>query len=199
MTRTPARGRSTRALQDALFVSVVTFVAVVTDPLHHRAAWMFGVLGLAGAVAGALLAGSVGLPVPIAVIVGAAAAVPVWLLLLVCAALAVEWPAFARSAVVFRHRDASGRAVARVSEQPGRTGVWRVSSVTAWPRGGGRGTALMREVLQAADRRRRVLELVPSTRRIQQWYAGLGFEPTEGRSMRRAPVTAVSRDIGNSR
>ena len=190
MTRHPVRGRIGRALLDALFVSVVTFVAVVTDPLHHRAAWMFGVLALAGGIAGAVLSGWRGASVVVAVLVGAMAAVPVWLLLLVLAALVVEWPAFFRSAVVFRHQDAAGRAVARVSEEPGRSAVWRVSSVTAWPRGGGRGTALMREVLRAADRRQRVLELVPSTRRIQRWYLGLGFSETAGRRLRRAPGRA---------
>jgi len=199
VTPDPGRGRISRALHDALFVSVVTFVAVVTDPLHHRAAWMFGVLALSGGISGGVLAAALGLPVLAAVPAGVVAAVPVWLALLVLAALLVEWPAFLRSAMVFRHQDAAGRAVARVSEVPGRTGVWRVSSVTAWPRGDGRGTALMREVLRAADRRQRVLELVPSTRRIRAWYLGLGFSCVDRRRLRRTPASAVSRDIDMSR
>lgn len=198
MTPDPGRGRLGRALLDALFVCVVTFVAVVTDPLHHRAAWMFGILALCGAVTGAVVAGSVGVPLAVAVVLGALVALPVWLLLLVLGALVIEWPAFVRSAMVFRHRDATGRAVARVTAEPDREGVWRVASVTAWPRGDGRGTALMREVLREADRRRWVLELTATTSRIRQWYVDLGFAPVDGRRLRRDPATGVSRRIGQS-
>lgn len=174
-------------LHDAIFVGAVTVGAALTDPLRHRTGWMLVLLAGAGCATGAtwaLVTGRVPWPYGI---VGVLGAVLVWLLLVLLAVLAVEWPAFRRADVVFRDRRAGSRAVARVTPSTRTAGTWRVSSVAAWPRGRGAGTAVMADLIAEADRRGLGLELTPSSSRVRAWYEGLGFQPEHGQRLVRLP------------
>lgn len=183
------------ALRDAMFVGSVTVAAAITDPLRYRSGWMLILLVAAGSATGAtwaLATGRVSWPYAVA---GALAGLVVWLVLLLVATLLVEWSSFARATVVFRHRDGRSRAVARVAPSRRTAETWRVSSVAAWPRGRGGGTAVMAQLIEEADRRGLALELTPSTARVRAWYEGLGFTAAHESVLTRAPVDAPSSGV----
>jgi len=167
---------------EAWFVAAVTVATAVRRPRHSRPAWALGLLALAGAIVGALVASPGRIPYGIGL--GLAAGAACWLCLVVVAALVVEAPAFARADRIVRIRDGRGRAVARI-----RTDglVWRLSSVAAWPSGRGLGEAVMLEVTSAADAAGVSVELAPSAAPVARWYGRYGFV-SRGRLLVRPPA-----------
>lgn len=157
--------RSMTPSRAALFVGRTTVAAAVRRPTAYSSGRMLLLLVLLGGLIGALI----------------------WLMLVAVATLVVEWPAFARADRIFSYGNGSARAVARVAV---RAGVWRVSSVAARPQSHGGGTAVMAQIMTAADAAGATLELSPASAEVRDWYVRLGFVQ-DGRRLRRAPRSAL--------
>lgn len=147
-----------------------------------RAAWLVGGATVAAAVRRPTAYNS-GRMLLLLVVLGGLIGALVWLVLVAVSTLLVEWLAFARSDRIHTHRTDRAWAVARVAERPG---AWRVSSVAAWPQGDGAGTAVMAQIMAAADAAGVALELSAASAEVRDWYLRLGFV-RDGRHLRLAP------------
>ncbi len=175
-----------QAMQVGLLVGWATAVAAAMDPRPRQrpvgTCWI--AVTAACALLGLVLRGTEGL------VVGAAAGVAGFLLMIMVLGLVIERRLFLRADRVWLIVSEGGRACAKVNATS--TGAWKLTSVAAWPFKHHLGSHLVGEICRDADHAGREIILQAQNDRVARLYTRHQFvSGTQGdrRAMQRLPMS----------
>ena len=175
-----------RALRVGVLLGWTTAAASLRDPAHRVIGMMWALLTVVAGWFGWILAG------PQAAVLGAVVGFGGYFAVIMLLSMIIEPILFARAARVGLLDEPGQHGCAKAVEIG--DGVWRLTSVAAWPFGRGIGSELTKAVTADADRRQIVVQLTAQNRRVGILYERFGFAyPRPGRrEMRRDPIRTIA-------
>lgn len=175
------------ALRAGVLVGWATAVSSLRDPAHRLIGTMWALLAVVAGGFGWVLAG------PQGAVLGTVTGFLGYFSVIMLMSMLIEPILFRRAARVWLI-DGPGQSGCAKAVVRG-DGVWRLTSVAAWPFGQGVGTELTRAVTDDADRSQRTIQLTAENRRVGRLYERFGFtyERPGRRGMRCEPLRTPAR------